>query len=263
MRLASAAYAGVVTHTRVAPRRHHLRYRIFQVLFDLDELYELDRSLRLFSNEGFNLFGFRAADHGRGGGDLRAHVQETLAQAGLPAPARIQLLCMPRLLGFVFNPLSIYYCLDQSDRLTAALYEVNNTFGERHSYLVPLDDAGARTFHHAADKDFFVSPFMDMEMRYEFQLGRPGRAISTKVAGLSRAGEPLIHTAFAGERVELCDRALLRLAATHPMMTLGAVAAIHLEAARLFGKGLRLRSRAPERGHRISHAFPQTETQPL
>ena len=176
----AALYVGAVMHQRFAPRRHRLRYAMFQVLFDIDETPNLARRLRLFSHNAFNIVSFHDRDHGDGReSPLRGWVEETLGRAGMPIEGgRILLLCMPRILGHVFNPLSIYFCHDRDGGLTAMLYEVNNTFGERHSYLIPVSNPAERPIRQSCAKAFHVSPFMDMTMTYDFQITRPEDADS-------------------------------------------------------------------------------------
>ena len=245
--LASCLYVGEVVHQRFAPTRHRLRYRMFQMLFDLDELAELSRRLRLFSHNRFNVLAFRDADHGDGSsGALRTYVEGLLSQAGFHADGGpIRLLCMPRILGHVFNPLSIYYCHDRSDALVATIYEVNNTFGERHSYLISATSLEGRVVRQSCEKGFYVSPFMDMEMRYDFKMTAAGEAISTAVTGSGHEGARLLFAAFTGRRRELSDASLLRVLLAYPFLTLGVVAAIHWEALKLIIKGLRIRRRTP------------------
>lgn len=244
--LASALYTGIVTHRRFAPTRHQLRYGMFQMLFDLDELSPLSERLRLFSHNSGNLLSFHDRDHGDGRDCLREWVDQTLDAAGIATGGgKVLLLCMPRVLGHVFNPISIYYCHRATGELAAMLYEVNNTFGERHSYLIPVVDTAGDTINQSCDKAFYVSPFMDMAMRYDFQMTRPGETIATTVHGKDPAGALLIAAAFAGERRELTDAALASALLRYPLLTLKVVAAIHLEAAKLVLKGLRLRRRPP------------------
>jgi DUF1365 family protein len=243
----SCLYLGEVIHQRFAPRRHRLRYRMFQMLFYLDELPSLARRLKLFSYNEFNAFSFHDADHGDGdgaGGSLRAYVDRVLAKAGLVVSGgRVALLCMPRLFGHVFNPISIYYCFDADKNLVAMIYEVNNTFGQRHTYLIPVDKTIDGTVKQSCAKGFYVSPFMSMDMNYDFKLTRPGGTIATVVNGSNSAGEPLIFAAFTGQRREFTDRALLAALFAYPFLTLGVVVAIHWEALKLFFKGIRLRDR--------------------
>lgn len=243
----SCLYLGEVIHQRFAPRRHRLRYRMFQMLFYLDDLPSLARRLKLFSHNGFNVFSFHDADHGDGAsGPLRAYVDKVLAKAGLVVNGgRVALLCMPRLFGHVFNPISIYYCFGADKNIEAIIYEVNNTFGQRHTYLIPVNNNTDRAVKQSCAKEFYVSPFMDMDMNYDFKLSTPGVRIATAVNGSDFAGKPLIFAAFTGQRREFTDRALLVLLLAYPFLTLGVVVAIHWEALKLFFKGVRLRARPP------------------
>ena len=244
---ASALYVGEVVHQRFAPVRHRLRYRMFQILVDLDELPELGRRLRLFSHNGFSAFSFHDRDHGDGRSrSLRPYVERVLGEAGIDLTVgRITLLCMPRLLGHVFNPLSIYYCRDAGGALAAMIYEVNNTFGQRHSYVIPFVGDGGHAIRQSCAKGFHVSPFMDMDQTYHFRLTEPGPTIATVVNSRDAAGGPMIHAAFMGRRRAFTDGALLGVLLAYPFLTLGVVAAIHWEAAKLFAKGLRLRRLPP------------------
>ncbi len=253
----SAIYEGEVTHLRLRPRRHHLRYRLFQLLIDLDELAELDRDLRWFSWNRRNLFSFRDDDHGEGRGGLKLYVRRVLAAHGLAeSAARVRVLCMPRVLGFVFNPITIYYCHRADETLGAMLYEVSNTFGQRHSYLVPVEADAGGVIRQAAPKRLHVSPFMGMEMSYAFALTRPGETIATHVDGLDAEGRRLILASFKGGRRAISDGALLRLLVVHPLMTLKVVAAIHFEAVKLLAKGLRLRPEPPRPALAVTLAPP-------
>jgi hypothetical protein len=243
--LASCLYFGEVVHQRFSPRRHRLRYRVFQGLFDLDELPRLGRKLRFFSYNQTNVFALHDRDHGGGSaGGLRLYVEGLLREAGLSVDGgRIVLLCMPRIFGFVFNPLSIYYCYGADASIRATVYEVNNTFGQRHSYVVPIDSADRDEARQSCKKEFYVSPFMDMDMIYDFKLGLPGETVATCINGKRADGAPLIFASFTGDRRELSDRALVTALVKYPLLTLGVVAAIHWEAVKLFAKGLRLRPR--------------------
>lgn len=243
--LASALYGGCVVHQRFSPRRHRLRYSMFQILFDLDEMTDADSRLRLFSHNRFNLFSFHDCDHGSGeAGPLRAWVERALAAGGIETGGgAIRLLCLPRLLGYVFNPLSIYFCHHADGRLAAMLYEVNNTFGQRHSYLIPVDRGDPRDVRQSCAKAFHVSPFLGMDMAYDFQIAPPGETISTTVVGRDSDGRPVIRATFSGQRRDLTDRVLLVALVRYPLLTLKVVAAIHWEALKLALKGVRLQRR--------------------
>jgi len=238
----SALYEGLVTHVRHTPVRHRLRYAMFQLLLDLDEAPGLGRRLRLFSTNRFNLFSHHDADHGEGRpGALRAWVEETLHEAGMAIDGgQILLLAMPRVLGHVFNPLSIYYCHHADGALVALIYEVNNTFGQRHFYIIGTASAEERTIRQTCAKAFHVSPFLPMDMVYDFEITRPAEILRTRVVGRSPCGERMIDASFAGSRHPLTDVRLAWLLATFPLMTLKVVAAIHFEALKLWLKGTRL-----------------------
>lgn len=245
---ASALYVGEVVHVRLRPRRHRLRYRVFWLLLDLEEVDALDRRLRLFSRNRFNLMSFHDRDHGDGAGAvLRQRLEGLLAAAGIDAGGGpIRLLTMPRVLGFVFNPISLYYVHRPDGALAAMVYEVTSTFGVRHSYVAPVAAAdGARgVIRQSAAKALYVSPFMGMEMDYGFRGHVPADSMDLTVDGRDGEGS-LIVARMTGDRRELSDAAILRAAASIPFLTLKVVAAIHWEALKLWLKGVGL-TRQPE-----------------
>jgi DUF1365 family protein len=247
----SALYFGEVMHERMQPVHHRFAYRVFSMLVDIDRLPDLGRRLALFSHNRFNLFAFHDRDHGGfDGTPLRPHVENLLRQACCAmVPARIHLLCYPRILGFVFNPLSIYYCHGAKGEIGAIIYEVRNTFGEHHAYVAPVrrGQSGRAGVRQSADKRFYVSPFIAMAANYRFTLRNPGERIQVLIRE-TLGGEPLLTASFTGERHDFSDRQLLHAFFRFPLMTLKVVAAINFEALRLWVKGVRLvnRHRAPE-----------------
>ncbi|RZI59654.1 MAG: DUF1365 domain-containing protein [Rubrivivax sp.] len=265
--LHSAIYRGQVMHQRLRPLRHRLQYRMFTLLLDLDELPALDARLRWFSVGRFNLFSFRPSDHGDGtAGDvpaLRAHVDTRLTLAGLPTGGAIRLLAMPRLLGYAFNPLSVWFCHAPEGPLRAIVYEVNNTFGERHSYLIEVDEAqrAAPVVEQRSGKQLYVSPFLGMALEYRFRIEPPRERLSIGVSVHdSGDGAAVLNARLDAARARLTDGALLRLLVTHPLLTLKVVVGIHWEALRLWLKGARLHERpaAPDRPMTIVRADAST-----
>jgi len=239
---ASALYAGVVMHRRLRPRRHRLRYRVFSLLLDLDEVPAIFRRLRLLSHRRFNLYGFDERDHADGSGaPLRGWVERHLAQAGIDIEGGpIRLLAMPRVLGYGFNPLSVYFCHRRDGRLAALLHEVHNTFGERHTYLIPVEHgASPADVRQDCNKGFYVSPFMAMDMRYEFRIHAPDERLSIAIRG-SNAEGTLIVAVLSAERRALTDRALLGAFLRTPLLTMKVIAGIHWQALRLWWKGVPL-----------------------
>jgi uncharacterized protein len=264
----SALYAGSVAHRRLRPKPHRLRYRVFSLLLNLDEIPALCRRLRLLSHRRFNLFSFDERDHADGsGGSLRAWAESHLIRAGIDLEGGpIRLLAMPRVLGYGFNPISVWFCHHRDGALVALLHEVHNTFGERHTYLIPVTsgDASAQ-INQGCAKQFYVSPFIGMDMRYEFRIHPPDDRLSLVIRG-SDADGPLIVASMAATRYELSDAALLRAFIRTPLLTLKVIGGIHWEALRLWIKGMRLQPHPPAPEHQVSivrqadHATTQMTT---
>ena len=226
-----ALYRGEVMHRRTRPRVYEFTYRVFNVLLDIDRLDETSRGLRLFSHNRFNLFSVFGRDHGpRDGSPLRPWIERHLAEAGLAeAGATVRLLCLPRVLGYVFDPLSIWYCHDAAGDLRAILYEVKNTFGDQHGYLMPVEPGGTEPTEHEADKVFHVSPLIGMQARYRIRTAAPDDRLAVLIRESDDEGEFLVAT-LTGDRRDMTDRTLLRLFFAVPLMTFKVIGAIHWEA---------------------------------
>ena len=241
-----AIYFGHVMHCRLRPFRHRFVYRVFSLFADIDGLDRLTASSRLFSHNRFNLFSVMDRDHGAAdGAPMRPWIEAQMAKAGLSLPGcRIYMLCFPRMFGYVFNPLTVFFCYDADARLRALIYEVRNTFGEKHPYVVTLDGRQApdALITHQRDKDFYVSPFIEMNMRYTFRLRLPGEKLSLMIREHAPEGELLIAT-LTGCQQPFNDVILLKALFLYPLMSLKVIAAIHFEAWRLWRKGAKLVSR--------------------
>jgi len=231
----SALYPGWVMHRRLRPRSHHFKYRVFSILLDLDELPALSRRLRLFSWNRPGLFSFQDRDHGDGR-PLRLWLDNVLASAGIQADGAKRVLCYPRILGYVFNPLSVWFCHDRDGALKAIVYEVHNTYCERHTYVVACDDQLVQ--RHGMDKAFYVSPFLPPDCHYHFRTVPPGARVAVTIQE-TEGGAPILSASFAGQRRPLTDAGLLAMLLRYPLMTLKVIVAIHYEAARLIAKGIR------------------------
>ncbi|SEQ57286.1 hypothetical protein SAMN05428969_3547 [Devosia sp. YR412] len=248
-----AIYVGDVVHKRARPKRHALRYRVFSMLVDLDQLDSLDEKLRFFSLNRFNLVSLVSKDFGpRDGSSVAAFIRRKAAAAGVPDIAKIRMLAYPRLLGFAFNPITVYYCEDSAGTVRFMAYEVSNTFGEHHFYqanVTPVDGE----IRHEASKALYVSPFNTMEGDYRFSVRPPSETVFLGIT-LSDAEGGLLTAYFEGERRPLSDATLLKLLLAYPFMTAKVVAGIHWEALLLWLKGvpptLKLR-RPPKRRHQL------------
>lgn len=240
---AASLYVGRTVHERRAPFTHRFTYRIASVLLDLDQLDAAGAQSRLFSIERFNLYSFKARDHGpRDGSDLALWARTRFKEAGLDASAaRLTLLCAPRVLGYVFNPLSIYFAQDrQSGQLIGVLYQVHNTFGDSHVYVVPGSKDAIS--HQEADKVFHVSPFFDVGGRYQFTIRTPSDRFHLTIVKQRDDGSDFLAS-MAMAREEITSSKLTRLFLSQPFSTLKTVAAIHFEALRLWMKGAVYHSR--------------------
>lgn len=241
---AASLYVGMVMHARMKPRAHRFTYRVFNLAIDLDRLVDADRQSALFSVNRANVVSFHEKDHwdGHENGSLRSYADRLLVGAGLAERAsRILLVCYPRILGQVFNPIAIYYAYDAAERLVALIYEVRNTFGERHTYVCAVE-AGEQSpagIRQSRDKIFYVSPFIDMEMRYHFRMLPPGEEIRWRILETDREG-PLLSATFSGSRQPLNTPSLAKCLLHIPFQTWKIVGGIHFEALRLWLKGIRL-----------------------
>jgi DUF1365 family protein len=239
---AAALYFGEVMHARLKPIGHRFNYRVMSLLIDLDRLKDADRQSPLFGVNRAALYSFNEADHGeRDRSSLRAYVQRGAAERGIDLTGgRVLLLCYPRLLGYTFNPLSAYFCYRADGRLALVIYEVRNTFGDIHAYVLPVtpEQISAAGIRQQQDKLFYVSPFVEMTMRYHFRVLPPGEQVKLRILETDREG-PLLSATFNGRRRALTTPALLRSFFALPFVTLKIIAAIHWQALRLWLKGAR------------------------
>ena len=237
----SCIYNGEVTHTRFKPVRHFLKYKTFSLLIDLDEINILDKSIGIFSHNKFNIFSFYDKDHGdRDGGNLKDWVISNLKKFQINENiTNIKILCYPRILGYVFNPLSIFYCYEK-DKLVAIFYEVKNTFNEQHTYIFKIKNN--EEIIQKCKKKFYVSPFMDMETYYNFKLLNPNDKLSVFIKQTDANGTILTATQ-TGDKKEFSFKQLAINFLKYPLMTIKIISSIHYEALLLWKKGAIYRKR--------------------
>ncbi|MBK1645963.1 hypothetical protein CKO25_15155 [Thiocapsa imhoffii] len=230
---------GDVMHRRLFPVRYRFVYRVFSLLIDIDRIAEVAGDCRWFSYNRFNLFSFHDRDHGpRNGESLRPWLMERLRRFGLDGEiGRVELQCFPRVLGFVFNPLSVWTCFDQDGQPVAVLCEVNNTFGEAHSYLLHHNGTSMHwPIRHRHTKDFHVSPFVDMNADYHFRFSRHGERHGIVIREYQDDALMLVAVQ-QGTAERMTDRRLLHAAFAYPFLTLKVVAMIHWQALKIWLKG--------------------------
>ena len=237
----SCIYNGEVNHTRFKPVKHFLNYKTFSLFIDLDEIERLDKSISIFSHNKFNIFSFYNKDHGdRDGKCLKKWVISNLQKYKIEGNiSKIKILCYPRIFGYVFNPLSIFYCYE-NDKLKSIFYEVKNTFNEQHTYIFKIKDG--EEIKQKCKKKFYVSPFMDMETFYNFKLIDPNQRLSVMIKQTDAEGTVLTATQ-TGDKKEFNFKQLLINFFRYPLMTLKIISSIHFEALLLWKKGAIYRKR--------------------
>ena len=235
----SSIYNGQVIHKRFKPKVHYFKYSVFSLLIDLSELDQLDNKINLFSYNRFNLVSFYDKDHGdRNGTSLIEWVNKNLEKNKISTEnISIKLLCYPRIFGFVFNPLSVFYVYDQSKQLIAILYEVKNTFGEQHTYIFRVEEDN-NLIQNNCSKKFHVSPFIEMKCNYFFRILKPGNKISVVIDQYDSEGK-ILFASQEGIRTDLNSKYLLKSYIKHPIMTFKIILAIHYEAFKLWVKGIK------------------------
>lgn len=241
-------------HKRLRPKRHALSYRVFSMLLDTDELASGAAKRRLFSVNRFNLFAFHDKDHGPGTGVAAgAHARGLFAEAGIGVEGgRVLILCYPRVFGYVFNPISVYYGFDKTGRLAGFIYEVNNTWGERRSYVAAAGQPSSGVYAQEAVKAMAVSPFASPNGRYGFRVTAPGDGLVLGIQFSDAAGA-LIKTHFKASAEPFADRVLAGLLFRFPLLTLKVIGAIHWEALKLWLKGVPLAGGKTTPGYAVTY----------
>ena len=237
--MTSFIYNGTVIHKRFKPKIHFFKYKVFSLLIDLSELEKLDKTIKFFSHNKFNLVSFFDKDHGdRDGSTLTSWVKKNLKRNNINYQnIKIKLLCYPRIFGYVFNPLSVFYVYDNDNNLIAILYEVKNTFGEQHTYVFKVKNDNL--LQHNCEKKFHVSPFIEMNCNYFFRILKPGERLSVVIDQYDQIGK-ILYASQDGKKADLTRTELIKSYLKHPLMTFKIISAIHFEAFKLWIKGIKL-----------------------
>ena len=235
----SSIYNGHVIHKRFWPKKHFFKYKVFSLLIDLSELYQLEKELTLFSYNKFNVLSFYDIDHGpRDGSSLIDWVKENMTKNNINTDGiTIKLLCYPRIWGYVFNPLSVFFVYDKNSNLVSILYEVKNTFNEQHTYIFKLQKT-EKLIEHSCRKKFHVSPFIEMNCTYYFKIAKPGEKISVYIDQYDNENKLLVALQ-EGIKVILNNKNLIKVFFSHPMMSFKIILAIHFEAFKLWIKRIK------------------------
>jgi len=235
----SIIYDGKVIHRRFKPKEHYFKYKVFSLLIDIDELEIIQKKIKIFSYNKFNIISFFDIDHGpRDGTPIKDWVIDNLKKIGINnEKIQIKLFCYPRIFGYVFNPLSIFFIYDQNSKLISILYEVKNTFGEQHTYVFKTNDDKIIT--NNCTKKFHVSPFINMECQYYFRVLKNSEKISIIIDQNDNEGK-LLYASQDGKAKDFNEKNLIISYISHPLMTLKIIAAIHYEALKLWLKGIKI-----------------------
>ncbi len=233
-------YNGKVIHKRFKPKIHFFKYKVFSLLLDLDEIDTIDNKINIFSYNKFNLISFYDRDHGdRDSSSIKDWVIKNLKLNNIQhEDIKIKLLCYPRILGYVFNPLSIFFVYDNNSSLISILYEVKNTFGEQHTYIFRID-SNSDLIQNNCNKKFYVSPFMDLNSKYYFKISNPREKLSVVIDQRDNEGK-LLFASQDGIRTTFTTKNLILAYLKNPLMTIKIISAIHYEAFRLWLKGIKL-----------------------
>jgi len=238
-------YIGTVFHKRHTPKKHEFKYNVFTIFADLDQLENITQKSYFFSINRFNLVSFHEADYGDPSsskiGSLKERLLLLLAKNKIDVSQveKIKVLAYPRVLGFAFNPLTVFYCYGKNKKNIAIIYEVRNTFSERHNYIYSIPKNASLKDNHTAKKCFHVSPFFDRQGTYNFSIVQPSEKVKVTI-DYEHDGQTRLTAGFSGNRKEISDQVILSLSFKMPFMTLKVMGGILVEAVKLKLKGLKV-----------------------
>jgi DUF1365 family protein len=259
MTIDSGIYRGAVVHERIRPRRHRLKYNVFSLLLDIDELGTISQNSKMLAHNKWAFYSIRDNDHGDGR-PIRKWVEDELRDHELAeCSEKIFMLCYPRILGYVFNPLTVYFCYNKNNTLGAVIYEVHNTFKERHCYVLAVEPSQKIIVKQHCEKEFYVSPFIPENCTYKFRIQEPGQKVGVVIREEDSEGL-LFAAAFSGLYTPLSDEALLKTTVQYPLMTIKVMVGIHIEAFKLFFKKIPFIAHQPKKPKAEITSKPITTT---
>ena len=242
----SKLFSNIVIHQRLLPFKYRFKYSLISFYVYYDELKSLDKSISCFSYNKFNIFSFYEKDHGyRDHRSLKQFVTDILSKNSIKYDnLKFSVLCLPRILGYVFNPLSVIFCFEQDD-LIAILYEVKNTSNEQHTYCFANKNFSIKTiYHHRCKKKFYVSPFIEMDYYYKFSIRTPSDKFSLLIEQFNTKGEKVFFASQIGKRTYFTSLTILKSFFKNPLMTFRVIFGIHYQAFKIFFKGGKYYSRS-------------------
>jgi uncharacterized protein len=234
----SCLYECTVMHHRFSPKVHHFSHDLFMFYLDLDEINFLAKNIFLFSRNQKNIYSFRDSDHEPAGENpLKERILDFLRQNGISAgfSPRIMLLTLPRVFGYIFNPISIFYCFDENGSPVCSVAEVGNTFREKKLFLLRRENFSGDGFQKNTPKLFYVSPFSPLNLNFDFKLKVPGDKLDVKIDDLDGEEKILIST-LTGQRTALTNKNLFWFTLKYPLVTAEVIFLIHWHALRLWLK---------------------------
>lgn len=236
-------YDGVIHHKRFAPKVHEFSYNFFLLDFEVSEFESLTSSL--FSREKFNLFSFYAKDHFGKSNDFKKNVADILEQLGIAPQVKMRFMTLPRISGFVFNPLSVLILFDTQNRPTHMIAEVHNYNGGRVLYSSELSTSDNRTYKAKSIKDMYVSPFFKRDGNYEFTLIYSDEKILLSIL-LFEGKEKMLSATFKADALEFSKKSVVKLFCKHTFLTLWVVTRTLYQSLKLKLKGLKFHSPTPQ-----------------
>jgi hypothetical protein len=241
----SSFFSNFVSHQRIIPLKNAFKYNVTSMLIEYKEINYLNKNIKFFSYNKFNIFSFYEVDHGyRDGRTLKEFVKDILKKNIIKYNnLSFKILCFPRIFGYVFNPLSIIFCYD-SNNLIAILYEVKNTSNEQHTYCFASNNHALKSeYKHSCKKIFYVSPFIEMNTYYKFITKIPCEKLFILIEQFNQKNQKILVASQIGKKINFSSATIIKSFIKNPLMTIKVIMAIHYQAFKIMIKGGKYYSR--------------------